>query len=716
MRGHRFILISLLAGSCLSAANAEESADLARFVPADVGLFVEVRGVEDLLARFTDPQIWSTLAEFAGQPSQPEDVAEWRARIRQTIKMEPEEAIRTLFSRGVAFVGEGLGLSQDAVVLCQPGTPVEELLKRWDATRVQPPADPPTYQLYNNIGVSIHDSRLYFGDLIPPAGLFRRMQKFVTGGYKDSLADDAAYAKLLTRVPEKPDGLFFLRGSRSAALPMPALTPGATASAPTSQPSTQPAEASAPDAVPPPPVLLFENPLRNANNILLALHRRDALLCFTAVADRREPGPASSAEPVRLIQTLPLRTLLAWQGRFEFAQAADAFLKSLEQNPISGVFQIPEQVETLRRFIAALDTDVCVALGTVFPKERLPGTPPFPALALLTGTRDPETVVREIRNVVNVGIAGYSVYAYTRGLPLLEPIREFEIGGSPAYLLDLSPLLKTDARNAIGEIQLCWMIHEQKLIIATHSDWLRQIVESRVGRSETLAPVMDAARAGGNPSSVQAVLIHSGPIGDIAAAWIEYLRRHKPEVFDENWWREHQPGGGQVRLGIDARVDVPGRRLSVVGVQADLPAYGRLRPGDFIVGYGDRYGDKRFQSEDLIGEMTRAIRERPHARWLVLLVERDGITQRMRLPIPFIAPVQALNRVIAIGKIAQRAVYCDDSSDMEGPRGYLTIELRTGEKSLFDFSEPTAPPTSAPAPTPEPDPPPATEPVSTPQG
>jgi len=70
------------------------------------------------------------------------------------------------------------------------------------------------------------------------------------------------------------------------------------------------------------------------------------------------------------------------------------------------------------------------------------------------------------------------------------------------------------------------------------------------------------------------------------------------------------------------------------------------------------------------------------------LIERDGVTQRMRLPLPFIAPMQFLDRVVAIGKIAQRAVYRDDQSDPAGPRGFLTIELRTSKEPLFEFTQP----------------------------
>ena len=664
-----FAIVGLLALSQSEQARAEES--LARRVPADVGLFVEARGAGDLLTRFTDPQVWTTLAELAGQPARPEDVADWRRQIRQTVKMEPEEAIRVLFSRAVAFVGEGLGLSQDAVVVCRPDheTSTAELLKRFEARRLGEPQRPATYRLYRNIGVSEHEGLLFFGDLIPSEGLFHRVQRFTSRAQSKSLADDPVYQKLLARVPQNPDGVLFVRLGRAAALPIPPV-------AASSQPATRPTSG---------PVLPdLPGPLRGAESIMLALHRQGAMLQFTAVGDAGRKKLPRPARPVGLIDSLPERTLLAWQGHIDYSRSAEVLLRMLEQNPIAGVFQLQEQVESLSRFVEALDTDTCLAIGPVFPGQRPPDTPPLPAAALLVRTHDPAATLAQMRGVVTVGMMGYTLFAFKRGLPLPEPIQETQLGEGSAYVLDLSPLLKETARKAIGEIQLCWMVHNDVLIITSHLEWLRRIAAARDGHGGSLSKVMQLSGGGQASESVNAFVIQSGPISDIASAWLDYLRRAKPEVFDETWWRSRQPGGGHMRLGINVSADTANRRLRVDEVLKGQPASGRLRVGDFIVGYGNR----RFTSDDLIAEITRAIQDRPHARWLELLIERDGVTQRMRLPLPFIAPMQFLDRVVAIGKIAQRAVYRDDQSDPAGPRGFLTIELRTSKEPLFEFTQP----------------------------
>lgn len=644
---------------------------LARGVPAEVGLFAEVRGAGDLLTSLTEPQIWTTLADLAGQPARPEDTARWRERIRRTVKMTPEEAIRVLFARGVAFVGEGPGRAQDAVVLCRPAatTTTEQLLQKWGARRLSTSSKPPTYRLYSNIGVADHDGLLCFGDLLPPEGMFRRMQRFVVDTQPKSLADDPVYKKLLARVPQDPDGVLFARLAQAAPIPVP---PVSARTQPATQPTLRPAARNLP------------GPLRGAENVMVALHREGPLLHLTAVGDANGNKRTPSVSAYHLVEKLPQRTLLAWGGRVDFSELARVVERLPEHNAVRSVFKLQERVDMLEQFFEALDNEACLAVGPVLPGERASGAPPFPAAALLVGARDGSVANHELRNVVDLCVDGYAVFALAGSRPPLPPISETTLHNTAAFVLDLSPLLKPTAKEAIGQVHLCWAVHDDVLIIASHLDWLRQIVAARAGAAGDLSAVMRLSRGKSALSSASAIVAQSGPIADIGALWLGYLRRTKPEVFDEDWWRDRQPGGSNVRLGINVTADLPNRRLRIESVSRNQPADGHLSVGDFIVGHGNR----RFVTEDLIAEMSRAIQDRPHARWLDLLVERHGVTRRVRLPLPFFDPLQALQRLIAVGKIAQRAVYHDDHSDPTGPRGFLTIELRTSPDPLFEFSEP----------------------------
>ncbi len=664
---------------------------LARSVPADIGLFAEIHDAGDLLTALTDPQVWTTLAELAGQPAQPKDVAKWRQRIEQTVKMKPEEAIRVLFARGVAFVGEGAGRSQDAVVLCRPAMDVSarELLEEWNARRIHSPARPPTYRLYSNIGVAEHADLLFFGDLLPAEGLFYRMQRFAAEAQPKALADDPAYKKLLARVPPNPTGVLFIRLGQAAPLLVPTVPPG-------SQPSSQPATQASTQPALRPTLSDLPGPFRNAENVLLALHREGSLLHFTGVGDAKGDHKPPPVGPMHLVGKLPERTLLAWEGHVDYPALAAAIMRLPEQNLVRSVFQLEEQAEALDRFVKALGTDTCVAVGPVFPTQRSPGAPPLPAAALLVTTRDPAVVAEEVRRVVDAGMTAYCVFTLTHHLPLLLPISPSQLGDTPAFVLDLSPLLKPTAKAGIGEVHFCWAVHDNVLIIASHLDWLRQIVAAREGHAPGLSKALQISPMEPTPRSAHAIVVQSGPVSDIGKLWLDYLRRVKPEVFEESWWRDRQPGGGDVRIGINVTADPPNRRLRVDEVFENQPAHGWLKPGDYIVGCDNR----RFETDDVATEIRTAIRQRPNARWLDLLIERDDGrgARQLRLPVPFINPMEVLQRLIGIGKVAQRAVYHDDQSDAAGPRGFLTVQLRASPKPLFEFSQPL--PSSAAGPEP----------------
>ncbi|NUQ49296.1 MAG: hypothetical protein HUU27_05190, partial [Phycisphaerae bacterium] len=210
----------LAAGLCLAvvAARGDEQS-LSRHVPADIGLFAEARAAGDLLLPLIEPELWTALAEAIGQPSRPEDVRAWREQIAKTIKFDPDIAIRVLFSRRVAFIGEGLGRTQDAVVLCQPieGARVEDLLRIWQAQPVAGPGaagdgrESQLYQLALNIGLVTKDGLLLFGDMRLPQGVFQKVAGFLREPKGRSLADDPTYRELLRRVPPEPDGVLFAR-------------------------------------------------------------------------------------------------------------------------------------------------------------------------------------------------------------------------------------------------------------------------------------------------------------------------------------------------------------------------------------------------------------------------------------------------------------------------------------------------------------------------
>lgn len=642
-----------------AAAQPPQDPSLAERVPADVGLFVEARGAGDLLQPLTEPQIWSTLAELAGQPAEPADVAEWTARIRRTIHMEPAEAIRVLLARQVAFVGPAPGRSPDAVALCRPAGQMSlpELLARWKARPIALEGAP-AYQLAGGVAVAVLEDALAFGDPRQPDGMLRSLARARFTPEQPALAHDPAFAALLRRVPPQPTALLFARLARPTA-PI-----ASTASVPTHAPGSAPAApltATAP-----------AQRSRAARNLLIAMHRQERRLRFSIVSDAQaHPPSAAEAPQALLLPQLPADTLAAWQGRIDPRRIAAALRALPPQHVLRVVLNLLEQRGSTDRLLGALDGEFCLALGTVRPPGRPEGAPPVPALALLAVARDELTAARETNALFEAVVTVHDFLSLARGLPPLPRSRETPIAGVPAVVLDLSQLISPQDGGLVGELHLCWTVHEHLLMIATHANWLEAILRSSGDEQPhfqgTLA--LDADSLPGEFDNLLA--LDSVRTCAVGRQWLSYLERTNPAVLEESWWRQRQPGGGEVTLGIEVVPEVEARRLRVASVQEDGPSAGFLRAGDSLVGAEKR----RFGPGDLVAQIRTAIRQRPHARWVELLRERDGVISVVRIPVPFVNPVQVLRQFLALGGAARRLVYYDTSVDPAGPFGLLTVDL-----------------------------------------
>jgi hypothetical protein len=630
--------------ACVCPLRAQDDGPLARLVPADVGLFAEVRGADDLLVPLTEEQVWITLAELAGQPARPEDAREWRRRIEDTVGFKPKTAIEVLFSKQVAFVGEGPGRSQDAVVLCRPtdAIPIDGLLRMWKAEPWPQIDAPNVYRLRNNIGLAVRGRTLIFGDALRREGMFHGIVRFNTARSGAGLADDPTYQRLLARVPTNPDGILFARMGQAGTLPE---LPG---------------------------------PLRGAVNVLFAMHRRDSLLHFTAVGDAPLETKQHTAKLTPLIETLPARTLIAWASHIDFPDLMRAVERLPDRNALRIAVKLPEQPELVEELFAALSTQTCFAAGWVTPERRPSAAPPVPAVAMIVSAKEPRLAADHFAQLVQSWVTVYDFLLLTQGLPSLPARKQIQLGQIPAWVQDLSNLIEGIDGGAIGELELCWALDQDVLIIASHSDWLRQILQARRGDAETLATVLQLPQHPVSTHSETIIVSQSGPISDLGARWLRFLAGTVPEVLEDAWWRDKQPGGRDARIGIVTE-DTEKRGLRVTAVRKGMPAYGVLEVGDVIVGCGRG----RFTTTQPVQEVRQALGA--STGMLELLVERDGLVRPCRIPLPFVNPVQILKRIVAIGKIAQRVVYYDDVPDQAGPRGFLTIELRKDPRPLFNL-------------------------------
>lgn len=646
---------------------------LAHLTPSDVGLFVEVRGMEDLLESLTEPSLWLTLAELAGQPARPDEVTQWRRTIETGIDMQPGEAIRRLFARGAAFVGEGVGGRRDGALLCRPreSESIRQLLTQWEARRLPLTHKHSVYELKNGVSMAVLDDVLLFGDSGPGAVVLPRVLALVENGEAHTLAANPSYRELLSRVPDRPDAVLFARLAEKVLRP--------ATSAPTTRPVGGVAAVASRGELP--------QILRGAAHVLMAVHREGARLHFTAVGDgsvaASQPDSPSPKAAILMLNDLPARTLLGWAGIVDYAGLLESGRGLPERSALRLGLGVLEKSEPLSHLLLSLRGETSIAVGLVDAPSRAVGAPAAPAAALLIRTEDAELARAAIDEVLRSAASVYNLFALRWGTRPLPPIEEAALEGvsEPVHLIDLRMLLEPWDDGVIRELELCWVIDRDVLIVATHRDWIRQILEARRGRGPTLRKVLEISNRSPSENSPFVVVLQLGPLADLGAAWLRWFDTYRPMVTRDDWWKHRQPGGASVRLGVNGTEDVERQRLLVASVDPNGPAAGQLRANDVIVGCGGR----RFATSQPVREIQDCIANRADPRIVMLTVERDGKILPLTIRVPFVNPIDLLRRVVAIGRIAQYAVYHESNEGSKGAIGRLTVELRLSQTPLFEI-------------------------------
>jgi hypothetical protein len=635
-----FLTISALVG----ASNAQHLAHLA---PADTGLYVELSDGTDLLLGLTEPKRWAALAEFAGQPATGSDAQSWRKRVEETVGVSPEQAIRTLFANGVAFVGAGPFRAQDPVLLCRPArsAALPELLRQWDAQSYADPELASVFRLKNQLGVTVFGDALMFGSPATATGTFKHALQAQQTGPAQSLAATPEFQALLKRLPPEPDGLFFVR-TRSGRFEETA------------------------QRLPAPIALLsmlLPNQLRHAQAWMVAMHRSGEMLRFTTVGHTDSTQPSATlSQPENASQLqLPANTLAAWNGHVDFAD----LLLPLDQLPEQHLLRLalPQQAADIAGDL--FTGSATVAFAALPPVD--PASPPTPALALVLETREPESALGFADGVAGLGKVVYDTYAANNAMVPLPAIDNTHNDPNAIRTLDLTDQFNSRFVAIFGNVQLCWKLVGRQLIIATEPVWLEQI-GAKLANSADLV-INDSALPADSLTQAPAMSIvcRGHELAQLGNAWLKHLKRLDPELMTEAWWRDHQPTNARPRLGITVSTVRQGNALRIDSVDSGSNAEGVLIPGDLILGCnGEAFSGAARRV------IARGIIERPHARWIDLIVERDEQPITIRVPLPFVNPVRLLEKSVALGQIIGDVVYIEESGSQGYPRGILTVVWR----------------------------------------
>lgn len=657
-------LAASTAAQAPSSAPAERGATyLAQFVPADTGFYVEAAEAGDLLLGLAQPELWATLAEIAGQPAGAEDTTEWAQRVEQSLGMKPREAIRLLLANRVAFAAGSGENEQDAIILCTPTRPLNDYLKTWNASPLSHQGAAAVYRLRSGVGLALSGPIACFGDPRPAAGVFARVVQCLDGGSSERLSQQAAYRALLQRVPEAPAAILFARLDPMIIAPAPTHDEGfgrSVSSAPSSQPfAGQPSLAS---------VLPLPQSLRGSQHVLLAMHRDRSRLDFRVTGDA--PPPAEDRPAFSPVVVAPADCLLSWQGSIEYSEMLELGRTLPDRNVLRIALRILERTAGLYEFAQALGSSTALFIGAQRDDSAARGAPATPVIGIAIHLDDESTAERRLQTLSDAASV-YNLLALNNGWPLLEGVRALVLDGVAVQTLDLRPLWRgLPAERWISDVQLCWTIYDGALLVATSPQWMTHMIAARRAIG---AGVSAAAQPGDSKVTVpqHGLYLASGRLGRLARDWLDHFATQYPELLNESWWLERQPGLKNPQLGLIATQNTEQRWLEVTQVQPASPARGVLRPGDRIIGANG----KRFASTQPAEEFRRGIQDRERAGWLELMIEREGQPFLRRIRLPFIDPAQLLRRLSAIGELVEQIAFVDQRDSEGYPTGLLTLEL-----------------------------------------
>lgn len=692
-----------LALTCSGQVAPRES--LAARVPAEVDLFVEVRDVEEILVRLTDPYLWTALSEISGRPASAADATQWRDQVQSSLRMPLESAIRRLFARGVAFASVDQGAMLDAIVVCRPteSLPPARLLSYWGATPLpaqagfaQAPDSTPVertptasggiaaggtaptgvsprerassarvvqpdrldtsvrsessqvFALRNQARVAVAGDALLFGVRTDGSALLDHALR-LDPTTSARLSRDATFRALHAELPGTHDGVLFARLG-DAATPRP--LPGA---------------------------------FQRSSAVLVTLARSNEQLELRAVGDRPPVRVAGQSELFSVGEALPESTWALWGTRVDWPKLRSRIADLPATHPVRVVTSI---ISTPLNDIArTAHPEVCIAIGPGATHRDATNArsglrPDLPAAAIVLRSAEPAFVAQRITAAAEALRSFYNLLALQNGLPLVDAgkthaasTRGAETESTSVWCLDLTPLLPTRS-GALAELplELCVATNDERVIIASDRTWLAEVVTAQQATPPPLRAALRSITDDRRSEGETLAFVSIEQAAARASRWLVYLGITAPHVLNDAWWRSWQPGGADVRLGIVAR---PSREPAGLRVQRVAPAAlaaNLLNADDLILGVdgtrlatdgatGDATGDAN--DAELVANFQRLLRERPDPRRVVLLVERRGSRVRVTVPIPFIDPVEVLRRVSALGTLARGAVFADFISPPE---------------------------------------------------
>ncbi len=654
-------------------ASLEDS--FARFIPADARAFLEIRDFARLGTKLLPRGGWVEWTRLAaGQTSQPAVTVEWGQRVSRILGMTLPEAIQGLFGRHVALAAPSYHELAEGVVLAQAPDAefIQQLIAKNKAKKQLSIAKVPCYLLAEGLSLAVKDTVVVLGQRPGKTGLFWRTVALLGGKKAQALAGTPSFVTQAAQLPAGGQGLLYLDLTSSEANPPAGKGRGSDA-----QRLSQP----------------FWSSLRR---VAVGLYQRDegVDLEIRGLLDRPVVRGGLKDVSLESISRLPKSTLLVWSqtadlaGMYRQVMAnRDPQQAALRLN-LEVVRALLDPVDLEKDFLEKLGPQVMLVCGYEHADERRSnGSYDLPLVAMMIESRDAKEATVVLERLAE-RFLGWMKVQFTRAKRSLDlSLARTTYRGTVIYRIPLGNLLgRNSACPYIETMELCWAGAGGWLIVATHPDHIRQLIDAQQAPThETLVSTAAFASVNQRRGVSSLLLARPADTANVLQSWIDYCSIHAPHVFEPLWWKRMmvRRAGRRVELGIIIKQGAePGRVVVGDPVLPEMPAAGRLKPGDKICAV-----DGMTLSEDHPEDDLRDFVAMRKGRGVVLRVERAGKLLDVRIPLsppvplPIAAdidPIGSMRHLIGLGRGVSVAGYVRSQAEPHQFNATLVLRMKQG--------------------------------------
>lgn len=653
----------------------------AHYIPADVQAFAEIRDLARLAKEYLPgPGLldWTTLA--AGQTSRPAVTVEWGQRVSRILGMSLEQATQQLFGEHVAVAAPSFSELSEGIVLARAPNDavVTQLLKANEAKPCKPVGGLPCHRLKEGLALCVKDRIVLLGALNRAPRLFERSAALLGGGQGKTLTGTPGFAEQVGLLPPGGPGVVYLDTP----------TAGRPASKPV-VPASRPAPTTTTNAA------LSASPwIQDLRRLAVGLYERQGGFDLEVRGLLHQAVARNDLKDVSIapVGKLPKSTLavyaqtIDWVRRYRRIMADRSKQQRALRFNIEVVRALLQPLDLEKDFLAKLGPQVMLVLGHR-PSDETQGNPVYdmPMAAVMIESSDAAATADVLRRFAE-RFLGWMNIQFTRAKRSLElSIAESTHHGVKLHYVALESLFKNNTDCPyLDTLELSWAAVDGWLVLSTHPEHIRQIVDARRANdtAKTFASTASFRATRGRDGISTLILVRPARLASMLQSWIDYCAKNAPHVFKPLWWKRMmiRRAGRRVALGIIIEEGAePG--CIVVGnpVLPDMPAAGRLRPGDKICAVDGRPLSKENAEDDLRDFV--AMRE---GSSVVLRVERTGKTLDVRIPmsppppLPITAdidPVGSIQHLIRLFRNATAGGYVRSHDEADRFNGSLLLRL-----------------------------------------